>query len=89
MNLLDYFRSSRKNTAAIAKERLQIVIAHERAERRAPDFLPRLKEELLAVVRKYVQVEPDAVSINMERDADREVLELNIVLAEDDTKRET
>ena len=82
MGLLDYFRTPRSNSAAIARERLQIVVSHERAERNKPSYLPKMQKELLAVVRKYVNVSQDAISITMEQDENREVLELNIVLPE-------
>jgi len=82
MRLLEWLRGGqRPNSAELAKERLKIIIAHEHIEEhRAPDWLPRLKEELLEVVRRYVAVTDDAVRI--ERDASAEVLELNIVLPE-------
>jgi cell division topological specificity factor len=83
MKLLDYFRSSRQASASIAKERLQILVAHERAERNKPDYLPKLQKELLEVIRKYVHVDLDAISVTMEQDDKREVLELNIVLPDD------
>ena len=80
MKLLDYFRSQRRRSATVAKERLQIIVARERVPRGAPDYLPLLKEELLNVVRKYVAIDQDAVKIELERDGDCEVLELNITL---------
>jgi cell division topological specificity factor len=80
MSLLNYFRSQRKNTASVAKERLQILVAHERAARDGLHYLPALQEELLAVIRKYVQVDRDAVQIQLDREGDCEVLELNITL---------
>lgn len=83
MGLLDYFRSSRQPTAAIAKERLQILVAHERSQRNKPDYLPMLQKELLEVVRKYVNVDPKDISVNMEQDENREILELNIILPEE------
>jgi cell division topological specificity factor len=83
MGLLDYFRSSRQATASIAKERLQILVAHERAERNKPDYLPMLQKELLEVIRKYVNVDQDSISVTMEQDENREVLELNIVLPDE------
>lgn len=85
MGLLDYFRSRSPATssASLAKERLQILVAHERAQRNKPDYLPKLQRELLDVVRKYVQVDDDAITVTMEEDGDREVLELNIVLPDD------
>ena len=83
MSLLDYFKSSKPRTAAIAKERLQILVAHERSERNQPSYLPQLQLELLAVVKKYVNVEQDAITVNFEQDDEQEVLELNIILPDD------
>lgn len=80
MNLLDYFRSSKPSSASLAKERLQILVAHERASRNQPSYLPMLQQEILAVVQKYVGVKEDAISINYEQDDDQEILELNIIL---------
>ena len=84
MNLLDYFRASRPNTASLSKERLQILVAHERrAERQQPAYLADLQRDLLEVVRKYVNVSSDAISVSMDQDENREVLELNIVLPDE------
>lgn len=83
MGLLDYFRSSRPSSAAIAKERLQILVAHERSQRSQPDYLVAMQKDLLEVVRKYVNIEQDAITVSMEQDENREILELNIVLPED------
>jgi cell division topological specificity factor len=82
MSLLDYFRSSKPNTASLAKERLQILVAHERSSRNKPSYLPKLQQELLEVIRKYVNVEQDAITVNFEQDGNQETLELNIVLPE-------
>lgn len=83
MGLLDLFRSHlNKGTAAIAKERLQILVAHDRATRNQPSYLPQLQRELLEVIRKYVDVDMNSISVNYEQDETREVLELNIVLPE-------
>lgn len=90
MNLLDYFRSSRRKRASStsaqqAKERLQIIVAREgAARRRAPDFLPKQKRELLEVVRKYVKIDPGQVKVHLEQEGDYEILELNIALSESD-----
>ena len=84
MNLIDYFRNNRPKTASIAKERLQILVAHERrAERKQPAYLADLQRDLLEVVRKYVHVDSDAITVSMDQDENREVLELNIVLPDD------
>ena len=87
MGLLDYFRSSRQATASIAKERLQILVAHERAERNKPDYLPMLQKELLEVIRKYVNVDQNSISVTMEQDENREVLELNIILPDEGERK--
>ncbi|MHB0888327.1 cell division topological specificity factor MinE [Acidithiobacillus sp.] len=78
MSLLDYFLGTRKKTASVAKERLQLILAHERAAD-APDFLPALQAELLAVIAKYIPVDQDKIKVTMERRGDYEVLELNIL----------
>lgn len=85
MGWLDVFRSSeKKGSAQLAKERLQVVVAHQRRGGRAgqPDYFPQLQQDLLAVLRKYVQVGDDAVQMDIERDGDLEVLELNVTLPE-------
>lgn len=83
MSLLDYFRSSKPNTASLAKERLQILVAHERSSRNRPSYLPQLQQELLEVIRKYVNVGQDAITVNFEQDGNQETLELNIVLPDE------
>lgn len=83
MALMDYFRSSRQSSAAIAKERLQILVAHERSQRNKPEYLGALQRDLLEVIRKYVNVDQDAITVTMEQDDNREILELNIVLPEE------
>lgn len=83
MSLLDYFRASKPSTASVAKERLQILVAHERASRNQPSYLPQLQQELLAVIRKYIDVSQDAITVNFEQDGNQETLELNIILPDE------
>ena len=80
LSYLSYLRLQRKTSAAVAKERLQIIVARERAQRDGHDYLPMLKDELLKVIAKYVRVNQDAVKIQLEREGEYEVLELNIAL---------
>lgn len=85
MGLFDLFRQDRKkNTAKEAKERLQILIAHEHSQssRRGggPDYLPKLREEIIAVIRKYVDVDDSALQVQVEKGDDLDMLELNITL---------
>ena len=87
MNFFSYFRSSQqKNTATVAKERLQIIVAHERTQRNGNgstlDYLPTLQKELLEVVRKYVVVEDRHITVNLEKSGAYEILEVNIALPE-------
>ncbi|MCK5809611.1 MAG: cell division topological specificity factor MinE [Cocleimonas sp.] len=84
MGLFDIFRRDRKkNSANIAKERLQILIAHEHASRTgAPDYFPKMRDEIMDVIRKYVEVEDKSVNVNLEKGDDYDVLELNITLPE-------
>jgi cell division topological specificity factor len=81
MGLLDFFRH-KPPSAQVAKERLRIIVAQERSARGGPDYLPLLRRELLEVIRKYVNVDPEAVVINLERDQGHEVLELSVALPE-------
>lgn len=82
MSFLDYFKSTKKNTASIAKERLQIIVAHERGQREQPDYLPMLQQEILEVIRKYVAVNQDQVQVMLDKNDDCSVLELNVTLPE-------
>jgi cell division topological specificity factor len=76
------FRKPSSSTAMTAKGRLQVIIAQERTESGGPDFLRLMHDELLDVVRKYVDVDPSAVSVQVDEEGNREVLEVNVVLPE-------
>jgi cell division topological specificity factor len=80
MNILAFFRARPKPTAIEAKERLQILLAHERADLAGPDYLPRLKNELLQVIAKYVAVDNDKIAVNLENTGNVSILEVNIEL---------
>ncbi|GAA5213028.1 cell division topological specificity factor MinE [Corallincola platygyrae] len=84
MSLLDYFRSSKKNTASLAKERLQIIVAHERSRRNSPSYLPQLERDILEVIKRYVDINPDQVSVSLDqKGSDLSVLELNVMLPDE------
>lgn len=81
MNLFDFFRERKKQTpASVAKERLQIIVAHERGQRDEPDYLPALQKELVEVIRKYVNIDNDQVQVALEDQGSCSILELNITL---------
>lgn len=87
MSLFDYFRAPPNKSAVLAKERLQIIVAHERGNRRSsPDYLPALKKELLEVVRKYVPIDQGQVKVHLDREGGYEILELNITLPDDEQR---
>lgn len=81
MDWLKFFKGEQKTTASTAKERLKLVVAHQREGRaNGPSWLPRLREELISVVRKYVAVPENAVNVQVQREDGLEVLEMNIAL---------
>ena len=82
MSLLDLLRRPRRPaaSAATAKERLQIVLAHERAGRDSPDYLPLLKSDILAAIEKYTSVDLSKVEVRIQRGIDVSSLEVNVEL---------
>jgi cell division topological specificity factor len=78
MRLLNLLFSPHRHSASIAKERLKIVLAHERAGRSAPDFLPRLQRDLIDVVGRYVQIRDDMIRVNLGKSGETSLLEINI-----------
>ena len=82
MSLLARLFGEKKKTAEIAKNRLSLLIAHERSGSHAPDFLPALQKELLEVISKYVSVSPKDLKIEVDKQDNMEVLEVSIVLPE-------
>lgn len=88
MSLLSFLIGEKKKTASVAKERLQIILAHERSGRNAgqPDYLPALQRELMVVISKYVKINPEDLKVNLERQDNLEVLEVKIELPETPAK---
>jgi len=87
MSLLDYF-STQPKSATLAKERLQIIVAHQRHQRGSTmgNFLPALQKELIDVVKKYVEINDEHVNVRVEQAENYEVLEVNIALPESGVK---
>lgn len=84
MGILDYLLKKKKpaSSASTAKERLQIIVAHERSARNQPDYIPMMQQEIIEVIRKYVEIDQDQVSIQLDNADDCSVLELNVTLPE-------
>ncbi|HXO90458.1 MAG TPA: cell division topological specificity factor MinE [Stellaceae bacterium] len=78
MGLLSLLFPERRTSAVIARERLKIVLAHERASRNAPDFLPVLQRELLDVISRYVEIRGDMIRVNVGKSGDTSLLEINV-----------
>ena len=79
MGMFDFLRA-KKTTAETAKNRLQIIIAQERTSRGGPDYLPLLQRELLEVIRKYVNVDVEAVKVDLVKDGEHDVLDISVAL---------
>jgi cell division topological specificity factor len=83
-SFLSFLLGEKKKTASVAKERLQIILAHERSGRNTgqPDYLPQLQRDLMAVISKYIKVDLQDIKVNLERQDNLEVLEVKIEMPE-------
>lgn len=82
MALFDFLFAKKATSASLAKERLRIIVAQERSQRGGPDYLPLLQRELLEVIRKYVNVDAEAVKVDVVKDGDQDVLDISVSLPE-------
>ena len=84
MSFFSFFAGEKKKSANVAKERLQIILAHERSGRNVsePDYLPALQAELIAVIGKYIKINLKDIKVHLERQDNLEVLEVKIELPE-------
>lgn len=87
MSLLDVLFGRKKATASVAKERLQIILAHERTEHSKSNdesfsWLPTLQQELVDVIAKYIKINKEDLKVNLEKRDNLELLEINVTLSE-------
>lgn len=88
MSFLSFLLGQKKTSASVAKDRLQLILINERGgDSKAPDFLPELQKELLAVISKYVQINPDDIKVNVDRHDSLEVLEVKIEMPQVEARR--
>ena len=82
MSIISMLLGEKKKSASVAKERLQIILARERVGGASgqPDYLPALQRELMAVISKYVSINPEDIKVQLERQENLEVLEVKIEL---------
>ena len=76
MSLFQFWR--RKPTATVAPDRLQILLAHERSSFGSSDLVARLQEEIIAVIRRHMEIDPDKVQIKLDRGNHVSTLEIDI-----------
>ena len=83
-SFLSFLLGEKKKTATVAKERLQIILAHERSGRSAaePDYLPALQRDLVNVISKYIRIDPSDIKVQLDRHDNLDVLEVKIELPE-------
>lgn len=84
MSWLDYFRQNQRkpepDSASQAKERLSLILSHERIGRTREDFLPRLQQDVVAVVARYVAIDPGKVNVALDRGGGGSTLAIEIEL---------
>ncbi len=78
---------SRKKTANVARERLQILLAHERAGGGSSDLLAKLREEVLAAIAKHVDVDPSRVNVSMKKEDDVSIIEIDVEVPDEELPR--
>ena len=83
MSFLTLLLGEKKKSASVAKERLQIILAHENASgSKKPNYLPELQAELMKVISKYVEIDYNDIKVHLEKQDNLEVLEVKIELPE-------
>lgn len=85
MSFLSFILGEKKKSASVAKERLQIILAHERSGHSATraDYLPKMQEEIMAVISKYVKIAPSDIKVHLDKQDNFEVLEVKIELPDE------
>ena len=76
MTLFDLFK--RRGSAPVARERLQVLLAYERRNRSQPDLVSVLREEIMAVIARHVQVDQDYLKVSVDRGDTMSTLEIDI-----------
>ncbi len=86
MSFLNFLLGNKKTSASVAKDRLQLILINERGDGVAPDYLPQLQKELVAVISKYVKINPDDIKVNLERQDSLEILEVKIEMPQAESR---
>lgn len=78
MSFLSFLLGNKKTSASVAKDRLQLILINERGNGNTPSYLPQLQKELVDVISRYVQINPEDIKVNLDRQDSLEVLEVKI-----------
>ena len=81
MSLFSFFQRSR-STAPVARDRLQLLLSHERALGGRSDLAAILQEEILAVIAKHIAIDRDKVNVKLDRGDNCSTLEIDIEMPE-------
>lgn len=86
--LLNIFTQKRETSASVAKERLQIIISHERRQNSRANLLANMQHELVEVVAKHLNLNPaivkDQVRLDVAHNEGHSILEVNITLPDEE-----
>jgi cell division topological specificity factor len=83
MSILSIFKTNNKaqTSADTAKERLKIVISHQRSNAALSSLLPKIQQDIVAVLRKYVnEIVEDQIDIKLQQQLEQSILELNVTI---------
>ncbi len=86
MNLLERLRVGRRSSARAAKERLQLVLTHDRSGL-SPGILEILKDDIIDVLSRHVEIDKRSVRISLTRDGNQQRLVADIPLAPQRSRR--
>src|SRR3546814_19463459 len=86
MSFLSFLLGEKKTSASVAKDRLQIILINERGNGITPDFLLKLQQKLVEVISKYVNINPQAIKVNMDRQDYQEIREVKIEMQTSESK---
>lgn len=80
MALFPFFKEDNKTSASVARERLKVIVAHERMQREQPEYFQSMQRDIMNVIKQYVDVSPEDIQIALENESTYSVLELNVTL---------
>jgi cell division topological specificity factor len=76
--IFDFLRRKKSNTSTVARDRLQVIVAHERKASSQPSWMPEMQKEILAVIAKYISIDQKDLKVEMSNDDDMSVLEISV-----------